>query len=182
VVAPHPVVTPSPSTPAVVAPPRGDAGKAANSHATKAPSRWSNATPLSGVSATWSGPSGQGRLVTDDKGILALGALSPGTYSLAFDTSGIAPNHPSPRLLVGLLQPAVQKVRTVSKPLTPGLKGRLKIEVGPNGDAKTIRSVRDDGGGESDSEVGDAAAIAFGGRGIRLMFALSPNANPNSGR
>ncbi len=177
VMAPQQPVKPITPTTTVDAPRPGNAGRAVGSPGSGVPLRWSTATPLSGVSAGWSGPSGQGRLVTDDKGVLALGALSPGAYTITFDTSGVAPNQPSPKLLIGLLLPAVQKVRTVSKSMTPGLKGRLKIEVGSNGEAKTIRSIRADGGEDSASSEEDAAAFAASGRGIRLVFAVASSAN-----
>lgn len=177
VVAPHQPVKPSAPTTTIDAPRPGDGGRPVSPHGIIAPSRWSTATPLSGVSAGWSGPSGQGRLVTDGNGVLALGALSPGVYTITYDTSSVARNQLSPKLLVGLLLPQVQKVRTVSKSLTPGLKGSLKIEVGPNGEAKTIRSTREDGSEESVSSEEYAAALAAGGRGIRLVFAVASNAN-----
>jgi hypothetical protein len=85
------------------------------------------------VSASWAARSGQGRLVTDDKGILALGALSSGTYDITFAIPDVATTQPPQKLLIGLLLPAVQKVRTISKSLTPGFRGTLKIEVGPEG-------------------------------------------------
>ncbi|MCF8532580.1 MAG: hypothetical protein K9G48_06225 [Reyranella sp.] len=151
-------------------------------HPILGPSRWSSATPLQSVSATWSGPGGQGRLVTDGKGILALGALSPGTYDITFDTSGIVVDQPSPRLLVGLLLPAVQKVRTASIPLTPGLKGKAKLEIGSNGEAKSIRWTRQDGGGFSISAEEIAMSTLSRGRGIRLVFAVLSDANTKAGR
>jgi hypothetical protein len=182
VVAPHPSVPPPLPTTTVAAPQPIDAGRPAVPHPLKGPSRWSNATPLPGVIATWSGPSGQGVLVTDGKGIVALGALSPGTYNIAFDTSAIATSQPSPKLLVGLLQPEVHKVRTVSRSFTPSLKGYLTVEIGPRGEPKTIRAMTEDGRQHSISHVDDAAAFAGGGRGIRLVFGVTSNVNTNVGR
>ncbi|MDP1964168.1 MAG: hypothetical protein Q8K93_18445 [Reyranella sp.] len=170
----------APPTATVVAPMPGDAGKSI-SRSTGVPSRWSNAKALPSVGATWSGPGGTGRVVSDGTGTLSLGFLPQGTYDIAFDTSGIGANQPSSRLLVGLLLPGGKKARTASRPFTPGLKGTAKLEVGPNGEAKSILWAW--GGRNISTEEEEAPTWSLpGGRDTRLVFAMAADANTKPGK
>lgn len=87
---------------------------------------------LADVAVNWSGPGGRGRAVPDAKGIVPLGRLPKGTYDVAFEiprTGGTQPTQQ--RILIGLLLPAIQKVRGIMIPF--GAKGSVKFTVGADG-------------------------------------------------
>lgn len=93
---------------------------------------------LPGVSTTWTGPGGRGGAVTDAKGVLSLGSLPQGSYDLTLQVPTRSGNQPAQqRVLIGLLLPAVQKVRGVAVP--SGAKVNVKFDVSRDGTVTTAK-------------------------------------------
>jgi autotransporter-associated beta strand protein len=124
--------------------------------------------------------------VSDGNGGVLLGRNLPqGTYDVSFEfprtAGGGQPTQQ--RVLVGLLLPAVQAVRGVEIPLTPGLRGRAKLDVGPNGALSTITWTWSDGGITATDywEASGLAAAPSGQGETRLVFLIVTGADAGGG-
>jgi hypothetical protein len=133
---------------------------------------------MHGVSVTWSGRGGSGRATSDGRGNLSLGFLPPGTYEIAFETPGAGAKQPSLILLVGLLAPAGPKARTASRRFTPGVRGRAVLDVGADGQPKSVRWAIGDSDDVSDVQEEAPSWSPPNARDTRLVFAVSPNSSP----
>ena len=141
------------------------------------PSLWSASTPLSGVGATLTDPSGgrTRRAVSNREGVLSLGSLSQGIYDIAIELPRTGTNQERQQVLVGVLVPTAQAVVSTTT-VAVSLKGKVRVVVGPNGEPRMVSSAV---GGVSHEDTWDANKFgAVGGRDVRLVFMQPLNAQP----
>lgn len=141
------------------------------------PSPWSASTPLSGVGATLTDPSGgrTRRAVSNREGILSLGSLSQGTYDIAIELPRMGTNQERQQVLVGVLVPTAQTLVGTTTSVV-SLKGKVRVVVGPNGEPKMVSAAV---GGAAHEEAWDANKFgAVGGRDVRLVFMQPLAAQP----
>lgn len=133
------------------------------------PSPWSASTPLSGVGATLTDPSGgrTRRAVSNREGTLSLGSLPQGTYDIAIELPRMGTNQERQHVLVGVLVPTAQTLVGTTTSVV-SLKGKVRVVVGPNGEPRMVSSAV---GGVAHEEAWDANKFgAVGGRDVRLVF------------
>jgi hypothetical protein len=141
------------------------------------PSPWAASTPLSGVGATLTDPSGgrTKRAVSNREGVLSLGSLSQGTYDIAIELPRTGMNPERQQVLVGVLVPTAQAVVGTTTAVV-ALKGKVRVVVGPNGEPRMVSA---SGGGVTHEDTWDANKFgAVGGRDVRLVFMQPLNAQP----
>ncbi len=141
------------------------------------PSPWSASTPLSGVGATLTDPSGgrTKRAVSNREGVLSLGALSQGTYDIAIELPRAGMNPERQQVLVGVLVPTAQAVVGTTTSVV-SLKGKVRVVVGANGEPRMVSSST---GSATHEDPWDANKFgAVGGRDVRLVFMQPLGAPP----
>jgi hypothetical protein len=138
-------------------------------------SQGSASTPLSGVVATLTFPSGARtrRAITNREGVLSLGSLSQGTYDIAIELPRAGMNQERQQVLVGVLVPTARTLMSTAMQ-TVSLKGWVRVVVGSN-DEPRIFSM--DGSAVTHEGAWDANKFgAPSGRDVRLIF-MNPGVN-----